>query len=214
MSTEALLFIIGFILAAVGIVALVAAYRLRIASLQESQQQRTDLAVRTTQLNNIQNDLVLTQTRLEDATTERDNYKSGVDKITGSLVALGVIHPDTDVLALTQADLIIDAKSITRPTPPQTTGEPVLPTVPGFTTTQDLRAALIHASNQTGPRSDRPFSRRYMVDNGPLTRSQLDHLISVLLDYEYVTLKGDKIPVPVLTPRGQRLLNKVKLGEL
>ena len=214
MTTETLLFIIGFILATAGIIALVAAYRLRIASLQESQQQRTDLAVRTTQLNDIQNTLELTQAQLEDATTELKRHENSVAKITGSLIALQVIHPDADVLALTQADLIIDAKSTTRPTPPQTTGEPTLPAVPGFTTTQDLRAALLHAANKTGPRSDRPFSRRYMVDDGPLTRSQFEHLVSVLTDYEYVTLKGDKIPVPVLTPRGQRLLNKVKLGEL
>ena len=216
MDAPTLALIVSGILAIIGTVALVAAYRTRVAALIERQEQTTSLALIKNNLENELNAHSLTQAKLENTEHERDLYKSGVDKITGSLVALGVIYPDADVLALTQADLIIDAspapKTTTEPELELEHQAPTLPVVPGVSS-DIVKAALLHAAKRED-RSNRPFSRKYMTDKGPLNRSQLDDIVNVLLEQGYLSQTDQKKTSPMLTAQGQQLLEHAKSGNV
>jgi len=145
---------------------------------------------------------------LQDQLADTDNLKLYITRVITSLQNVGHILPAADPLNITPEDIVIEHKP-EPPTPATHTEPPDLPTVPGLTA-QELIDALTHAALRTGPRSDRPFSRRYMVDKGPLTKTKLDHLLDALKTNGYVDQNGNS---PTLTTRGQALLNRVKNGQ-
>ncbi len=110
-----------------------------------------------------------------DARKERDELRKQLETLTSFLVKTGIIRPDFDPLTVSETDLLCEVPD----------AAPALPEVEGLEAGEVLQA-LQHAASRDDNWADRPFSRRYMVDEGPLTRSQLKTLQAALLASGYL----------------------------
>lgn len=134
---------------------------------------------------------------LEALRSDRDRIKADFEAFVQFLVEAGVLRPDVDPLAASPDDVVYEIS------------EPV-PEFPDSNLERALAVkALEHAAARTGPRSDRPFSRRYMVDDGPLTRTEFEALRSALVAGGYLERpERPKAGYP-LTDKGRALLRAV-----
>ena len=210
-ASTLVLVIIGVVLAVGGIAALVYAFNVRVKTLQSNIDQQTSLALTKTHLDNEMHAHELTQLELSDTRQELDHYKEGVHTAKGVLLAFGMVQPDTDLLQLTPADIILEGKPM--PVATHEPGASELPTIPGITPSA-MRKILVHASNRTGTRANRPFSRSHMIKPGICNRSQLDALVKVLIDGGYLERDTAEKASPLLTPRGQHLLDLARTGQI
>lgn len=131
-----------------------------------------------------------------EARKERDALREQLANLTDFLVESGVLRVDFDPLTISEADLLCDIPDST----------PKLPDVESLSP-GELIQALKHAASRDDNWADRPFSRRYMVNEGPLSRSQLRVLRDALLENGYLQEPDRPQDGYRLTDRGEELLN-------
>ena len=139
--------------------------------------------------------------QLNDARDERDALLTQLENLTDFLVEVGVLRPDFDPLAVSGADLLWDL-------PDSVLKLPEVEDLDRSTLLQALR----HAEARDDNWADRPFSRRYMVNDGPLSRSQLRALRSALLEKDYLLEPDRPQEGYKLTAEGEKLLHNVVNG--
>jgi Na+-transporting methylmalonyl-CoA/oxaloacetate decarboxylase gamma subunit len=142
------------------------------------------------------------QSDLEQVRDERDLIRQQFEDFVRFLVQAGVLSAGLDPLTVSDEDLIYEVSG------------PV-PTLPEVSTLSrgKVLEALRYAANREDPRADRPFSRRYMVDNdGPLTRPELEALRTVLLVGGFLAEPEKSRMGYPLTDKGTSLLKDVKRG--
>ena len=126
---------------------------------------------------------------------ERDELRKQLDTLATFLVETGVLRADFDPLSVSEDDLLCEI--------PETA--PELPAVDSLDPSTLVRA-LKHAAERDDNWADRPFSRRYMVNEGPLSRSQLNDLRAALLADGYLQEPDRPQDGYKLTNEGQALL--------
>lgn len=137
---------------------------------------------------------------LDQVREERDAIEGQFRGFVALLVRVGVLRPGVDPLAVDSQDLVYEISG------------PV-PKLPVVNIEQALMLrALRHAAEREGPRSDRPFSRRYMVNDGPLTRTQFEALRGALVAGEYLREPDTPRSGYALTDKGAALLRDVERG--
>jgi hypothetical protein len=141
------------------------------------------------------------QAVLERVTMERDEALSMLEQILEHLQSVGVATFEGEALI---GDVMLDWSVIE---------SPQVPTVPGFDR-EALIAALEHAADRGGPWSKRPFTRRYMVNEGPLTRTQFEVLKAALVSGQYLGNPDGARSSPELTQKGEALLQAARDGAL
>jgi hypothetical protein len=167
---------------------------------------RAEDRVRSTALDLRDRDRELTQ-----ALQERDAAREDLEALKGQwraflafLVDQGVLSPDADPLTVSDKDLVYQVQS------------PV-PNLPDVSLDElTLLEALRHAAAREGPRADRPFSRRYMVADGPLTRTEFESLRAAMVSGGYLVAVDpqDLRRGYRLTESGAALLEAAKQGNL
>jgi hypothetical protein len=172
----------------------------REALLQERAQLFEDRATsRALALQDQAQDLARVHSELDRVQSERDVIEGQFREFVAMLVKAGVLRPEVDPLVVSEDDLIYEVSG----------------PVPEFPVNSERALALKalkHAAGREGPRSDRPFSRRYMVSDGPLARTQFETLPAALVAGEYLqvpeTPRGDY----PLTDKERVLLQAVRVG--
>ncbi|MBN1876847.1 MAG: hypothetical protein JXA33_21670 [Anaerolineae bacterium] len=153
-------------------------------------------------------------TELKRVTAERDKVRADFEKFVDFLVDAGVIQKSDDALPTYSEKLeefYLEA----------TTGSLLppnvhFPKVYGFTKKQ-LHAALLHAAERafsSHAYASRPFTKSYMVAEGPLSREQFDRLHEALVDQGYLEAASERSSVFKLTEAGWNLLQAIKEGRL
>lgn len=136
-----------------------------------------------------------------EARKERDALQKELESLQNFLVDVGVLRADVDPLTVSEADLLCDIPDTTLP----------LPDVEDLSHIE-LVQALKHAAGREDNWADRPFSRRYMVNEGPLSRSQLRALRDALLGSGYLQEPNRPQDGYKLTEQGEALLRSVVDG--
>jgi hypothetical protein len=135
------------------------------------------------------------------AQQERDDVHAKLESLSNFLVESGIVRADFDPLSISKRDVLCDL--------PETA--PPLPEVEDLEAAV-LRQALKHAAARDDNWADRPFSRRYMVNDGPLSRSQLLALRSALLTDGYLQEPERPQNGYKLSDKGQELLRYAVSG--
>ena len=144
---------------------------------------------------------------LVDADAEADRWRQSFEDLVDFLQAQGVIEPGADPLALTDSDLVYTVQSPV----------PGVPSVPGIEPDALKRALDLLAERAAGdgPRSDRPLSRPYLVDQErALTRGQFERLRDALIEAELFDRPATPTASPRLTEKGAALLDAIREGRL
>jgi hypothetical protein len=205
------LYLASFVLFAIGVALFVWAWRAVAKAKRETAQiqrqerehvkqlQQTQAALEDLEQTAQSRALVLQDTNaaLDRVTQERDEALGMLQQILEHLQAVGVATVDGESLP---GDVTLDWSVIDRPQ---------VPTVPGFSRTL-LLEALRHAADRSGPWSKRPFTRRYMVQDGPLTRTQFEALKAALVSGQYVENPDGARSSPDLTQKGAALLQAAR----
>lgn len=131
-----------------------------------------------------------------EARKERDALRNQLETLTDFLVDNRVLQPDFDPLTVSKDDLRCEIPD----------SGPSLPEVEGMERPEVLQA-LRHAAARDDNWADRPFSRRYMVADGPLSRTQLKALRTALLAGGYLLEPDRPQNGYKLTERGETLLD-------
>lgn len=146
--------------------------------------------------------------KLTQTTDDRDKIKSDFTKFVDFLVDAGILRTPTNGLEVSSEDLQEFYLHSNKPLK--------LPDISGLSAAQ-VRDALKHAakrtfSNQSG--SSRPFTKSYMVMQGPLNVGQLEQLKTTLMDHGYLEAHGTKRISYKLTENGKMLLQAALDGTL
>jgi hypothetical protein len=209
------LYLASFVLFAIGVALFVWAWRAVAKAKRETAQiqrqerehvkqlQQTQAALEDLQETAQSRALVLQDmdATLERVTMERDEALSMLEQILEHLQSVGVATFEGEALI---GDVMLDWSVIE---------SPQVPTVPGFSRAL-LLEALEHAADRGGPWSKRPFTRRYMVSDGPLTRTQFEALKAALVSGQYLGNPDGARSSPELTQKGEALLQAARDGVL
>ncbi len=151
---------------------------------------------------------------------ERDKLKADFTRFVDFLVEAGILHKMGDGMLPTPSDLqasYLQSFQTAQPRPAATDDEAIqLPHVLSLTTDQ-VRAALQHAAERafsSHPNAARPFTQKYMVTEGTLSRKQFQRLRETLVEQGYLEPSGTRGSVFKLTDQGWLLLQAVKEGKL